>query len=192
MVRLPQPTSRTLVSSAAHFPALPEFLPQGTPGLWVSLILLLCRGSHWGSATFPILSTPNLGTSRWTELQVKAKTLQDASQPWALKGISRSLVFHSYNGKKNNNLFPEHILLSSTVVGLKLWVAQSSHSHGVGMKEAGRQRSMHMNHKHKPQPLRNARLSKLSGKGPSACTQAIRATHHSAACPLVLCFLGTL
>ena len=43
-----------------------------------------------------------------------------------------------------------------------------------------------------PQPLRNAGLSKLSGKGPSACTQAIRATHHSAACPLVLCFFGTL
>lgn len=90
MVRLPYPASRTLSRSAAHFSALPEFLHQGTAMLWESLILFLCRDAHWGSTTFPILSTPNLGTSRWTGVQVKwrhSKMLLDLGLWKASQGL---------------------------------------------------------------------------------------------------------
>ena len=147
--------------SGFHFPALPEFLPQGTHALGVSdpsrqrRPLRLCHVSH--------SLHPKPGHFKVNRTSGKAKTLQDASRPWALKDISRSLVFHSYNGKKNN-LFPEHMLLSSTVVGLKLQAAQSPPSHGVCMKEAGRERSTYMKSKHRHQPLRNAGATSFLGK----------------------------
>lgn len=96
------------------------------------------------------------------------------------------LVFIHTMGK--NNLFPEHVLLSSTVVDL-LRAAQSPLV-GVCMKEAGREKSTYMNSAHTHQPLRNAGPSILSGEGLGACTQAVRATHHSAAYPLVLWLWG--
>ena len=64
--------------------------------------------------------------------------------------------------------------------GTEFPLSRSLHGGGRGREQhTYEQQTQH-------QPLRNAGVSKLSAKGLSACSQAVRATHHSAAYPLVL------
>lgn len=101
-------------------------LPHGSRlCLMFSLLFLPCI-VLWGFETSPILFSSRPRFSRWTGPQAKSETLQEASQPWALKGFP-GVFIHSFVRlfvRSFRKTFPEHLLVSSTVLDLWIWHEQ--------------------------------------------------------------------